>query len=47
MIYDKNNVLPDDELVIVSDLLKTSKKNVYTYKINILTDLSCFIFFIL
>lgn len=47
MIYDKNNVLPDDELVIVSDLLKASKKNVYTYKINILTDLSCFILFIL
>ena len=47
MIHDKNNVLPDDELVIVSDLLKPSKNNVYTYKINILTDLRCFILFIL
>ena len=25
MIYDKNNVLTDDELVIVRDFLRTSK----------------------
>ena len=39
MIYDENNVLTDDELVIVGDFLGRQNMHVRTYGMNILGDL--------
>ena len=42
MIHDESDVVTDDELVIRRDCLKSHNMHVYTYEMNTLEDLSCF-----